>query len=135
MTVSVYVSGIAKVGGNFKNIILSDNSFKQKDVKEIMYATEFEDVESYFGFADLDIIEVNDASPEAHMGRVFLSNDEQAQAIVFLRNGFLIITDLDFFTAYTRIGDKEAPYSTVVESNTYEEDEALELISEDGRLA
>lgn len=134
MSISEKISGVANVGGHYKNIILNDGDYSDKNIKEIIYSTEFGEVEVLFGFSDLKIIEVNDDSAEVHTARVFLRDNAFAKGIVFLEKGFLVITDLNFFSAYTRIDGKEAPYTTLVESDTYEDEVAANLIEEDSRL-
>jgi hypothetical protein len=134
MNISERISGIAKVEGVYKNIILNPGNFSDESVKEIIYSTEFGEIEVFFGFSDLDIAEVDDNSSEVHNARVFLRDNPHAQGIVFLKEGFLVITDLTFFSAYTRIGGKEAPYTSLVESDSYEDEVAANLIEEDMRL-
>lgn len=134
MSNSYKICGVANVGGNYKNIVTSQGNYGDKNIKEIQYATEFNEVEVLFGFADLNIVELDDDSAEVHNARIFLRDNSFAQGIVFLDGGFLIITDLTFFSAYTRIGGKEAPYTTLVESDTIEDEAAEALIEEDARL-
>lgn len=134
MSISDKISGVANVGGNYKNIILNQGNFSDKNIKEINYATEFGEVEVLFGFTDLNIVEIDDDSSEVHSARVFLRDNSFAQGIVFLEQGFLIITDLTFFSAYTRIDGRETPYTTLVESDTIEDEAAAALIEEDSRL-
>lgn len=134
MDFKVNISGVANIGGTYKNIVLNTNNFQDNNIKEIMYSTEFGEVETLFGFSDLDIIELEDTSTEVHNARVFLRDDEFAQGIVFLRNGFLVITDLLFFSAYTRIDGKERTYSSIVESDTHEDEIAINMIEDDSRL-
>lgn len=134
MSISEKISGVANIDGRYKNVILEQGDYKDKNIKELRYSTEFNEVEILFGFNDLNIIEVDDNSTEVHNARVFLRDNDHAQAVVFLKNGFLVITDLSFFSAYTRICGKETPYTTLVESNTLEDEEAEVIIEEDSRL-
>lgn len=134
MSISDPISGVANVGGHYKNVILNKGNYSDKNIKEIIYGTDFGEVEVLFGFADLKIIEIEDDSSEVHNARIFLRDNEFAQAIIFLEEGFLVVTDLNFFSAYTRIGGKEAPYTTLVESDTIEDEAAAALIEEDARL-
>ena len=129
------ISGIANLGGNYRNIVLNDdNAFSNRNIKEIMYSTEFGEVETLFGFTDLNIIEVDANSEVVNSAKVFLENNDFVQGVVFLDKGFLIINDLTFFSAYTKIDGVDTPYVTLVESDTYEDEEALNLIENDFRL-
>lgn len=128
------ISGIAKVDGSYKNIVINENNFSNSNVKEIIYSTEFNEVEALFGFEDLNIVEVEDDSAVVHNARIFLRDNSFAEGVVFLDKGFLVITDLTFFSAYIRVDGKDTPYTTLVESDTYEDEVALNLIEDDSRL-
>lgn len=129
------ICGLARLGGDgLRNMVVNPGNFSDKNVKEIIYSTELGDVESLFGFSDLDIVEVDDDSKIAQSARVFLDDNDFVQAVVFLSNGFLVINDLTFFSAYTRIDGKDVPYTSLVESDTYEDDIAVNMIEEDIRL-
>lgn len=128
------ICGVANISNTYKNLILNDGDYLNKNIKEVIYATDFGEVEALIGFTDLKIIEIDDNSPEVHNARVFLRDDTFVQAIIFLEDGVLIVRDLIFFEACTRINGVEAPYTTPVETLTYEDEEALTLIEEDYRL-
>lgn len=128
------ICGVANVDNEYKYIVLNPSTFLNTDVKEIIYSTELGDVESLFGFEDLNIIEIDGDNSLVHSARVFLRNDDNAQAVVFLDKGSLIITDLKFFSGYVRSEGKDTPYTSLVESDTYEDEIAANLIGEYMRL-
>lgn len=133
------VCGIAVVGDSYKYIVqplVPDFGSEEDGIKELWYSTEFNEIEIMFGFKDLDIIEVDTDDQRLEMARLLLSSDSYDRAIVFLKDGFLVITDLLFFSGYTRIGNEPVvtAYTTPVETATYEDEEAFALIEEDPRL-
>lgn len=132
----VKICGLVHNGNTFSNIVIkTDSSFLNPNTKEIIYATEFSDVESLMGFEDLDIIEIDRHNPiVSNAAAFFFLERENVQAIVFLKTGFLVITDWNFPTAYTYINKKETPYSSLVESTTYEEGEAWGILEFESRL-
>lgn len=132
---SFTICGIAKIEDEYKNIIFNENEvFNDSRLKELIYSTEFGEVEAMIGFRDLDIVEISIDDSIVHNARVFLRDNEFAKGIVFLREGSLIINDLTFFSAYVRKNEQNIPYVSLIESNTYEDEEAATLIEEDLRL-
>jgi hypothetical protein len=132
---SFTICGIAKIEDEYKNIIFNENEvFNDSKLKELIYSTEFGEVEAMIGFRDLDIVEISIDDSIVHNARVFLRDNEFAKGIIFLREGSLIINDLTFFSAYTRKNEQNIPYISLIESNTYEDEEAATLIEEDLRL-
>lgn len=129
------ICGLAVVNGSFKNIIMHpETSYSDKRVKEVIYSTDFGDVESLIGFTDVNIVGLDVSDSKVSAARMFIEENDYVEGIIFLDNGFLVITDLMFFSAFTRIDGKDTPYTTLVESNTYEDSDATTLIEEDYRL-
>lgn len=130
------VVGVVLLDNEFKFMVQLENNFQDKNVKEIAYADSFGAVESFFGFTDLKFKEVDADDERVHAARIFLSEEKAyCKAVVFLEDdGFLCITDLVFFSAYTRYGDKVTPYTTTVESDCYDDDVSSEMLGTYFRL-
>lgn len=129
------IAGIARVKGNYKNIVLNkDASYLDKNIKELIYATDMGDVEALIGFNNLNIVELKEDDERVNLAIKFLE-DQTAEAVVFLEGtGYLVITDLTFFAGYIKESGKDTPYTEAVETNLYEDDEAMELIENEPRL-
>ncbi len=130
----VKIVGLARLNDGFKNIVLYFDNFADKTVKELIYSTEFGDVESLFGFSDLDIIEIDITDERVAIAKAYLDSSNDLEAVVFLKDGVLMISDLTYFSAYTYIKLVQTPYTSLVESHTYEEEESMSIINEDFRL-
>ena len=127
--------GIAKVEGEIKDIIFNPLArYRDKKVKELVYGNTYNEVEGLIGFRDLDIVEIS--PDDSILSAVsYLLQDEDVVGVIFLKEGYLVVQDLVYFSGYTIIDGVREEYKTDVESVTYEEAEAEALIEEDLRLA
>lgn len=132
------ISGLVRDGDNswFSNMVLMRVLPTPEGTltKELAYISG-DDVEVLYGFSDLDIVEVEHDSDKAQDIIRHVHADLNIKGVIFLKEGLLVITDLDFFSGFILApGEEKKAYLSAVEQASFDGDEAAEYMERDARL-
>lgn len=118
--------------GEIKNILTDIDDAPVQKIKELFFINEFNEVDSFIGFEDLEIIEVD---PEGEMASDAISaiqdSNGEISGVVFTDKGFLYITDIMFFDAFYYVNGENVTYDSIVTFNTYDEDMSARFAEEE----
>ena len=122
------VCGIAKIGQEYKNIIVNrESGFEGTSITEVIFSNEYGEVEALI-FNGLDIKECDRLSDEISSVIAYLDYNDDVQAVIMLQDGYMVVTDTTFFEGHIKKDGKDTAYTECVETNIYEDEDAAELI-------
>lgn len=123
------ICGIVKGKESFRKIVLSKEQ-GQGQLKEILFENDLNEIESHIGFKDLNIIELRFEDERVSSIRKLMQKDSFIQAVIFIENGYLMISDFAFFSAFTRINGIDSPYIQCPDSMVFDSPDDIWYLKE-----
>lgn len=99
--------------------------------KEIIFNYQFESVNAFLGFADVEVVSVPQDDPMVAAAVNLIRNVDGARGVIFLAGGDVIVItgEVAFFEGYLIKDGVTSPYNNV-EDLVYDDEEAAAIIME-----